>query len=191
MEQLFDADVVQAADVACYVPRLRFFLDDISRLSDDELTARALGMLPTLALWALRDARRPGRIERSLPRWTKVLQSLLAAESGAEALTTIFRYLSLVVEDLSPQTILTTLAAAAPETKATLMTTLAERWQAEGEARGRLEGARQLLLLQLERKFGKLRPSDRTRVATATEDELRRWSMQVLDADSVAALFAD
>jgi hypothetical protein len=71
------------------------------------------------------------------------------------------------------------------------MTTLAERWQAEGEARGRVEGGRRLLLLQLQRKFGELKANDRARVAAATEEELERWSVRLLEAPSLAQLFAD
>jgi hypothetical protein len=80
-------------------------------------------------------------------------------DSGPEALATIFRYLSLVVEDLSPQIVNSALSLAAPETKDSLMTTLAERWKAglaEGLARGQAAGARQILRRQLELKFGRL-----------------------------------
>ncbi len=53
---------------------------------------------------------------------------------------TIFRYLSLVAQDLTPEALLSSLAAVTPEAKDTFMTTLAELWTAEGEARGRVEG---------------------------------------------------
>jgi hypothetical protein len=68
---------------------LRAVLPDISHLSDDQLAARALGMLPTLTLWALREARRPNAVRRSLSRWASVMQQLAAAESGREALLTV------------------------------------------------------------------------------------------------------
>ena len=42
-------------------PHFRCIVDDLSRLSDQDLKARALGAFPTLVLWALRDARAPGR----------------------------------------------------------------------------------------------------------------------------------
>lgn len=89
--------------------------------------------MPTLTLWALRDARHPGRVSGSLSRWMAWFNDLLRAESGREALITIIRYLSLVAEDLTPQALFATLATAAPEAKDAVMTTLAEQWKSEGE----------------------------------------------------------
>jgi predicted transposase/invertase (TIGR01784 family) len=194
VEELFDESVRAAPGVAAHVPRLSFVLDDISQLSDDALAERALGLLPTLALWALRDARRPRAVERSLGRWTATMQALLRVETGREALLTIFRYLSLVVDDLTPQTLLTTLAIAA-EAKEALMTTMAERWKTEGEARGRvegrLEGSRQLLLRQLELKFGALDATERERVLAASEQQLLLWATRILNADALGAVLAE
>jgi hypothetical protein len=55
LEDLFPPELARDAAVAAYVPRLSFVSDDISHLSDDALAQRALGLLPTLTLWALRD----------------------------------------------------------------------------------------------------------------------------------------
>jgi predicted transposase/invertase (TIGR01784 family) len=207
MEALFDASLLDEPTIRAHVPSFSFVLDDISHLSDDALIQRALGLVPTLTLWALRDARRPGRIASSLPRWITLFRDLLRAETGREALITIFRYLSLVAEDLTPQTLLAALEAAAPEAT-TVMTTLAEHWKTEGrlegealgrlegealgrlegEALGRLEGARLLLLSQLELKFGALSDQERDRVSRASHDELRRWAVTVLTAASITAV---
>lgn len=170
-------------------------LDDISHLSDESLRARALGLLPTITLWALRDARHPGRIQSSLSQWALSLRELARAESGREALLTIFRYLSLVAKNASPRTILAAIAAAAPDAKDTLMQTLAEYWKdegrAEGELKGRTEGARNVLLSLLEAKFGPLSPGDLERIESANLEELSRWAARVLSAGSVAEILAD
>jgi predicted transposase/invertase (TIGR01784 family) len=187
VEELFDEVLRTTPGVARHVPRLSFVLDDISQLSDDALAERALGLLPTLTLWALRDARRPRAFERSLARWVATMQALHQAETGREALMTVLRYLSLVVDDSAAQTLLTTLAAAPLEAKETLMTTLAERWTAEGRA----EGSRELLLRQLELKFGPLEAAARERVRTASEQQLLAWGTRILSADSLAAVLAD
>jgi predicted transposase/invertase (TIGR01784 family) len=204
MRELFDPALVAQPTIVAHVPRFSFVLDDISHLSDLDLAARALGLVPTLTLWALRDAREPGRAARSLGRWQTWFRELLRAESGQEALVTIFSYLSLVAEDLTPQILLATLDSTIPEANA-VMTTLAEQWRyegrlegeargrlegeargrLEGEARGRREGARQLLLAQLETKFGPLARHERERVGAATDDELARWAAAVLTASSV------
>jgi hypothetical protein len=57
-ENLFDADLLAEPDIAGLVPHFGFVLDDISRLSDEDLARRALGLVATLSLWALRDGRR-------------------------------------------------------------------------------------------------------------------------------------
>ncbi len=197
MEGLFDARLLADPSVVACVPRLSFILDDISRVGDDELRARALGALPTLTLWALRDARRPGKVASSLHNWTALVRDLTRVDSGLEALLAVFRYLSLVAEDLEPQTLLATLTQAEPRAREEIMTTLAERWKAEGAALGRLEGkvegkaegkaegARLLLLSQLELKFGKLPEPVRARVGAATEAELSEWAALVLTATSL------
>lgn len=193
LEDLFDPALLAQAGLASCVPRLSFVLDDISLVDDETLRARALGLVPTITLWALRDARQPGRIQRSLSTWALSLRELSRAASGAEALLTIFRYLSLVVQDLSPPTMLAALTAAAPETKDTLMPTLAEFWKDEGRAEGlargrvegRVEGERQMLLQLLTSKFGPLDESVRGRIDAASETDLSRWVARVLTAGSV------
>src|SRR5688572_15274619 len=74
MNALFDASLMDQPTIRAHVPSFSFVLDDISHLSDDDLTERALGLVPTLTLWALRDARQPGRIATSLPRWTTLFR---------------------------------------------------------------------------------------------------------------------
>ena len=94
------------------------------------------------------------------------------------------------------------IATAAPETKETLMPTLAEYWKdegraegelkgrAEGELKGRAEGARKVLLSLLELKFGALEPLELARVEAASEEELARWATRVLTAASVSEALA-
>jgi hypothetical protein len=190
-EALFDPALIAEPTILASVPRLGFVLDDISHLSDDQLAARALGMLPTLTLWALRDARRPRAARRSLSRWASVMQQLAAAESGREALLTVWRYLSLVAHDLPRQTLLATLANTPPEIKDPLMTTMAEQWIAEGEAKGRVEGIRLTLLRFLTSKFGELPEHVRQRVQTAPEDALSRWTERVFNSDSLESALVD
>jgi hypothetical protein len=68
------------------IPRLSFVLDDLSNVSDGELERRALGLVPTLTLWALRDARSPAALTQSLRRWVAAIKELAGAPNGREAL---------------------------------------------------------------------------------------------------------
>ena len=64
--------------------------------------------------------------------------------------------------------------------------TLAEKWLARGEARGRVE----LLLELLERRFGEL-PSDiRYRIRGAKDSEIRTWAGAVLYAATLDDVLA-
>jgi len=89
---LFDLDSATAAGVGHLVPRLSFVLDDLSHVSDAELESRVLGLVPALTLWALRNARTPERLERSIQHWAKALGELWAAPNGAEAVAAFSLY---------------------------------------------------------------------------------------------------
>lgn len=130
LEQLFDPAQAEDSELGAFVPHLSFVLDDISHLSDEALRERALGMLPTLALWVLRDGRNPERLLASLAHWAGLMGELWRAPSGQDALTAIFRYLS-IVADLSADALYTVIETQAPDVKEVLMT-LAEQWEAKG-----------------------------------------------------------
>jgi len=78
------------------------------------------------------------------------------------------------------------------------MPTMAETWLAEGRVQGRAEGKTEglaegkadILLVQLERRFGALPEGVEARVQTATADELEAWAQAVLDARDLDEVFA-
>ena len=191
LEDLFDSQLIAEAGISELIPRLGFVLDDLSQVSDEELAARALGLLPLLTLWALRDARSPERLERSFARWASTMAALLEAPDGREAFGTIFRYIALVADDSVAAILSRALESAEPEIKDTLMT-LAEKWKAEGEARGRAEGKAEgkaeLLRKLLALKFGELTETADQRIASASEAELDRYVERVLTADTLDAV---
>jgi len=208
LEDLFDQQLVQDAGLSELIPRLRFLLDDLNHVTDDELEQRALGLLPTLTLWLLRDARSPARFTRSLGRWLAAMAELFAAPNGREALHTIFRYIALVADESLAQNLSQAVAAVQPDVKENPMTTIAEKWIADaeakgraigelrgraigeargeviGEARGRIAGKADLLRKLLTMRFGELSESSGLRIASASEAELERWAERVLSADA-------
>ena len=67
-----------------------------------------------------------------------------------------------------------------------MMTTLTEKWKAEG----RVEGRAGTLLLQMGRRFGPVAEPVRERVAGASAAELDAWLVRMLDAGSVDEVLA-
>lgn len=75
--------------------------------------------------------------------------------------------------------------------------TLAEVWQAEGEARGiakgkaegRAEGERAMLRRQLLAKFGPLSAATEARLEGAPEGDLIRWAERLLNAKALEDVF--
>ena len=69
------------------------------------------------------------------------------------------------------------------------MLTAAEKLRREGEARGKAqgkaEGKREVLLLQLRQRFGRLPAAVVSRIEKAESDELDVWSSRVLTASSL------
>ncbi|WP_157957929.1 hypothetical protein [Aliidiomarina celeris] len=60
---------------------------------------------------------------------------------------------------------------------------------AEGRAEGRVAGQRQLLLMQLNAKFGELSDEHKALIEAADEESLRTWSVALLTAESLEAVF--
>jgi hypothetical protein len=61
----------------------------------------------------------------------------------------------------------------------------------QGLVQGHKQGQENLLLRQLERKFGPLDPQTRTRVRRADANQLLEWAERILTADRLEQVFAD
>jgi hypothetical protein len=71
------------------------------------------------------------------------------------------------------------------------MMTLAEKWKAEGHAKGKVEGKAETLRKLLTLKFGKPPQAAAHRIANGSEVDLDRWLERVLSADSLDAVVGD
>lgn len=181
VEDLFDTALLdEMPELRRFVPKMEILVDDISNVSDDELNARALGLITSLTLWALRDARNPERLMASLGRWAQAIADLFDALNGREALATIFRYISQVSGDLPVERVRATLRLSAPKAEEAIMT-LAQQWIDEGRAEGRTEVLLRLITL----KFGPVSDAVRKRIQEGSKAELEHWTERILTANSL------
>jgi predicted transposase/invertase (TIGR01784 family) len=178
-------------------PQFRCIVDDLSRLSDQDLKARALGAFPTLVLWALRDARTPGQILETLDHWADALTDVANAAGGRDALEQLFVYISNVAENLAFDQFRARVSQLAPAAKETVMT-IAEELKALGLQQGREQGLqqgfvqarRELLEKQMRLKFGPLPDAMIARIHAADLETLDRWVERILTADTPDAVVA-
>ena len=111
--------------------------------------------------------------------------------------------------ELTPAVLETAARAAKPERWEALMSTVAEAWVREGKAQGRAEGKAQgraegkaegraegkaegkaeTLLRLLQRRFGPVPESARSRVAVGSAAEIDAWLDALLDAQSLTEVF--
>ena len=63
--------------------------------------------------------------------------------------------------------------------------------KAEGKAEGERDGAATLLLQLLHRRFGTVPKAVAERLAKASRPDIDRWADRVLDAETLATVFAD
>ena len=61
----------------------------------------------------------------------------------------------------------------------------------KGRKQGIEEGEAEVLLWQLERKFGEVPPEYRQRLENANSDQLLMWAERILTAESLADVFAE
>ncbi len=94
-----------------------------------------------------------------------------------------------MADDSVAITLADAIEAAQPEIKETLMT-LAEKWKAEGEARGVVRGKADTLRKLLTLKFGELPKTTALRLASAPEADLDLWVERVLGADALDRVMA-
>jgi predicted transposase YdaD len=204
LSELFRPSLGDLPELRGVVADMALWVDDISALSDRALRARALAPFPAIALAALRDARRPGRVLPSLHAWADALRATSRAPDGLRALEQLFRYIALVAKDLELPELQRAVAELLPNAEIEMMT-IAEKLQREGFKQGikqgldkgikqgRREGLREgqsrILLKLLALKFGTLDDGVRVRVASANLAALERWSDRVLTASTLDQVF--
>lgn len=179
-----------------WTPKMHFILDDLSQVSDELLSKRALKAFGNITLRALlRLPKSPDPI-KELDLWILLMRAMLRAPNGLVQLQCTIEYLA-AVADLEPealQPIVRQLGSAAEETAMTLAERLRtqgrEEGKKEGRIEGRTEGRSQLMLGILEGKFGVPAPQAFVaKVQSGTEADFARWTARLFDAKTIEDVF--
>jgi predicted transposase YdaD len=189
-EDLFDPDVMALPGLAALVPRCLMIVEDLTHLSNDDLTARSLGAFQMLALWLLRDARDPARLLASFEVWSPAMLELGQTRSGLDNLEVLFTYMFRVIDPLYLEELRAKLRALGPHTEEFAMT-IAEHLHEEGRKKGREEGRIATLRRLLVLKFQTLDAEYEARLQAASAEAIDLYLQRLLTADSLAAIFGD
>src|SRR5690606_19595885 len=184
-----------------YVPDFELLIDDLTRVPEAELAQRAIAAHAKLVVWALR-AVRVGFDPALVRIWARALDEVLKV-AGVEALELFLRYLSEV--EGGPAIYQALLTAGVSEDANEVAMSLRKQWvdegraegreegraegreegRAEGREEGRAEGRAEVVVEQLQLKFGPLPEATRERVRNASVEELDRWAERILSAPSL------
>ena len=190
-------------------PSLRYAVQDLSQVSEDELRGRAMVQMMLL----LMRRAHTGDLFSQLPRWAHVIGQI-AASSGGDGLRTVLTYMMEVeAEPRSPevwqQTIEDTLQQnpLAQEQIMGLANWLRQQGREEGREQGREEGRqegrqegiqigeargqRAFLVRLLTQRFGTLSDAQAAHVAQADLDHIQLWVDRLFTASSAAEVLAE
>jgi hypothetical protein len=207
--------------LAARVPRFSMVVEDLTLLSNEALTGRALGAFQKLALWLLRDARDPVQLLASFEFWIPSMLELDRTQPGIGRWRVLITYLFQVVDPVHLEALRAKLRLLDSHVKEAAMTiaeylheegrkqgleegrraamTIAEHLHEEGHKEGRAEGRQEgraegrlaTLRSLLVLKFHSLRPEHEARLEAATPEAIDRYLQRLLTADSLAAVLAD
>lgn len=146
-----------------------------------------------LTLLALANVQRFTEAEllAAIDRWGDLLRAIEAGDGAPtpdDALDAFAEYL-LATTDVSFETLHMAFSKNLQHPDTSLMTT-AQRLRREGLEQGLTQGQSLTLVRLLIRRFGELPADRRQQVAAASQTELDRWTDRLLDANSLADVFA-
>lgn len=187
LRDLLDLDPATDAELAEFLPRLPYRLDDWGQIDVAGLRARPVTAALRLIQLLLTQVSDQPDLLAFLETLHDDLVEVAAAPGGAQQLYAAFTYI-VNVSDVSTEELHPLASRLGPVVQEALMTT-AEKLRAEGRVEGRVEGRAEgqaeLLLEQLTVKFGPQPVEVQARVFTATSDQLHTWARRILAADSI------
>jgi predicted transposase/invertase (TIGR01784 family) len=195
-DALFDIpDAVRPA-IAAHVVRFTYLMDDLSKVPDAQLRARAMTALARLVEACFKHARTRADLIDVLAGWADVVRDVVSAPNGLEALTLVMRYILVVNDHVEPEELQAFLErVVGPDTKDTIMTAgerLIQKGVEQGILQGIQQGERKLLLRQLRQRFGnQVDANVEARIATASPEQVDTWAQRVLSVTTLTELLAD
>jgi len=183
---------------AAWQPRQPLLVDDLRRQDEDHLRGRGLTPLATLTLLCLRALRGMSSDEAlaAFDRWGDLLRAADRDDgppAGPAAVAAIGRYALFVVE-VSPRELHDTFERLLQRPEETIMSTaerLRREGKAEGKAEGIAEGRAETILRMVTKRFGAVPEHLVARVRNGSPADLDRWTDRILDARSLAEVFAE
>jgi hypothetical protein len=198
--ELFAGDPGTQAILERFVPSFEIAVDDLSKITDEEIAARALDPATALALWALRDGRSPQAILEHVRFFAAYFASLEPVPGGLEDSDRVIGYLGDAAGERSVdiEVLVATIIAHAPTAQKVVMNSVdrlreegRQQGREEGRQQGRAEALRHVLIEQLREKFEGVEDADVARVEHANEAALERYLKRIVTADSIDAVFGD
>jgi hypothetical protein len=189
LADLFDLDTLPA-DIARHLPALTIRLDDVQRAEEQDLRGRALSLA---GLWCLASLRYlpgvrddPAGFARWLATWADVIEQVVSAPTGQEAVRAISSYA--VRTSRLPRV----------QVEAILQNQLTEPAMKEYQStydemidQVRKQRGAEVLIRLLHRRFGALADACRDRVFAGSDEEVDRWVDRVLDAATIDDVFGE
>jgi predicted transposase YdaD len=199
LSELIDAGPELRAALGEHLPRLRYFLDDITTVGLEQLCARE-ATAETIALLAFcKVDLEAGSLVDQLGPALPALRAILASPRARDVYRACFTY-AFSVAEVDGAALDALAAAIGPVAKEALMTTaerLEAKGRAEGEARGEArgravgeaKGRTAILVRLLVLKFGDLPEQKIAAIHNATPDQVLLWTDRILTAGTLDEVF--
>jgi len=177
---------IDEAQRAAFGPHLldfEFVLDDLARQTDAQILGRASDAIVRLTLFALRNARAHSRLFELVAAAMNTMRDELRGREVGPAIARLARY-AVNVDEVPVETVHSAFEnSLVPTEWSEAMATTADQLQADAR--------RDMLLEQIEIKFGRLDPSIRVRIDKASPEQVIEWMRRFAVADSLERVFAD
>ncbi len=192
--ELLDWGPDEQSELAPFVPTFQLLLDDLGRVSNDDIRARTMATAyARLTLFFLRNARNPDELREKLSDFGALLRAHLRTPTGQEDLLQLLRYHMIVNEGL-PVFLKKAVIEATADEEATMSMwdILQAEGEARGEARGEAKGKAKAVIAVLKARGIEPTAEMSARILACRDDaQLEQWITRAVTAPSVADVVGD